>query len=238
MKATTFIQRNYGSKILYYHDVFATKNFRALDVDTCMGTPLSLFKQHVNIIREEGFEIVREITKPVRQVAIMFDDGFRGIWECRKYFYDENIKPTIFLPIEYIGRTQKGMLSLEEILELQSHGFRFESHGWSHRPLTEVPDEEFDKELNGSKKKLSEILGKEVTEICMPLGYFSEKVLEKIHEAGYEKVYSCLPGTFNEAPYGLIARNLCQFASPYEVMLILRGGNDLLKSRYLRLHKH
>lgn len=237
MRASALLNNNHGSKILYYHDVFASKNFKALDADAFMGTPLDLFKKHVNTIREEGYEIVRDINSTKGQVAIMFDDGFRGIWECRQFFYDEKIFPTVFLPVDYIGKTDEGILSVDEILELQAHGFKFECHGYSHLPFTEVPTNELDKELKDSREFLSNLLSKNVKEICMPLGYFNDLVLENIREAGYEKIYSCIPGNYYSAPSGLLARNLCQHVSPQELRLILRGGNELLKKRYLRLHK-
>lgn len=236
MTLSASLFRNRGSKILYYHDIFKTTNHKALDAHVCMGTPLDLFKRHVEVIRENGFEIVPNITKPRGQVAIMLDDGFRGIWECRDYFVTQGIFPTVFLPIEYIGRTAQGMLSREEIIELQRLGFNFESHGWSHRPFTAVAEDDLDKELIQSKNHLSRVLGREVTGICMPLGYFNLPLIERIKAAGYEKIYSCLPGNYCDAPHGLITRNLCQFASPREVRLILKGGNELLKRKYARLH--
>ena len=229
------IYNNRGSKILYYHDVFKTTNFRALDADIKMGTPLELFKKHIEVIRADGYKIVDDFTNPKGQVAIMFDDGFRGIWECRDYFYKEGICPTVFLPYEFIGRIDLGMLSIDEIMELQEHGFIFQSHTWTHRPLTSVQEKEILHELIDSKKELSILLGKEVDSLCMPLGLFTPRLVEMIKDAGYSKVYSCLPGNYNDAPFGLIARNLVQYASPFEVRMILRGANDIFKNRYLKL---
>lgn len=230
------IRRNRGSKILYYHDVFATTNYRALDADIRMGTPIDLFKRHIDVVRGEGFEIVPHITRPEGQVSIMFDDGFRGVWECRDYFFDADIRPTIFLPAGYLGRTDLGLLSVEEILELQNRGFIFECHGWSHAPLTRFTDEELAHELGDSRRKLSEMLERDVRGLCMPLGFFSQHLIDRIRNYGYEDVYSCIPGNHDCHPYGLITRNLCQYASAREVKLILRGGNELLKNRYARKH--
>lgn len=238
MSASSVLHNNHGSKILYYHDVFRTINYRALDADIHMGTPLDLFKCHIDVIRNEGYEIVREITEPRGQVSIMFDDGFRGIYECRDYFYDNKILPTIFLPAGFIGDTDKGLLSYEEILDLQSHGFKFECHGWNHVALDTVSDSDLDKELIESKAFLSQKLGKNVDSICMPLGFFTNHVLERIREVGYEKIYSCIPGNLSDNPFGLLTRNLCQYATPEEVRLILRGGNALLQRRYMKMHCH
>lgn len=238
MSASALLHNDHGSKILYYHDIYLTENYRALDADIYMGTPLELFKSHIEVIRDEGYEIVGRITEPKGQVAIMLDDGFRGIYECRGYFYDNGICPTIFLPAGYVGATDKGLLSKEEILELQSNGFRFECHGWSHVPLDSVDTCDLKRELVDSKSCLSELLGKEVTGICMPLGYFTLDLLERIKAAGYTEIYSCIPGNVVDRPFGLITRNLCQYASPEEVRLILHGGNKLLQHRYKKLHCH
>ena len=226
---------NRNSKILFYHDVFRTENYKAKDADVCMGTPLSLFKKHIDVIRNEGFRIVPEITNTEGEVCIMFDDGFRGIYECRDFFYQNDIKPTVFLAVDYIGT--EGMLTKEEILELQANGFNFECHSWSHHVLTRWNDEELKKELGESRTYLSELLGKDVKEICLPVGCYNEHLLEQIQIYGYEKVYSSIPGDYSEKTRGgMIRRNLCQFSSPEEVKLILRGGNETVQQRYEKLH--
>lgn len=141
---------------------------------------------------KEGFEIVQQITKPEKQVAIMLDDGFRGIYEVRDFFYENNIFPTIFLPAGHIGK--KCLLSKNEILDLQSHGFRFECHSWSHSDLTLFSDEELKHELGDSKIFLNNLLGKNVNEICLPIGYFSDHLLQQLKLFGYKEVYSSIPG--------------------------------------------
>jgi hypothetical protein len=238
LKCGSIFYLNNKSKLLYYHDICDGEGFPALDSGARMATPLELFKKHVETIRREGYEIVPRITKPDGQVVIMLDDGFRGIYACRQYFYDNNISPTIFLPVAYIGQVDKGIMTEAEILELQEHGFRFECHGWSHEPLTKFADDvALERELGDSKVYLSRMLGRQVNAVCMPLGYFSDYLLRKIKEYGYEEVYSCIPGNYDEKVYDLmLRRNLCQFASPEEVKLMLRGGNEMLKERYIKLH--
>ncbi len=238
MYVSALTHNDHGSKILYYHDVFRTVNYRALDADIQMGTPQELFAQHVDVIRQEGYEIVPHITEPKGQVAIMLDDGFRGVYECRDYFYGNNIRPTIFLPAGYVGAIDKGLLSKDEILDLQSHGFRFECHGWSHLPLTDVPPAELGHELVDSKRYLEELLNQKVESICLPLGFFTTSLLNEVSKAGYTTIYSSIPGSVDFRPHGMLPRNLCQFATPEEVSLILKGGNEILKSRYEKLHNH
>ena len=46
-----------------------------------MSTPIGMFKKHIQIIRDNGYEIVAEITKPKGQIEISFDDGFLGLFD-------------------------------------------------------------------------------------------------------------------------------------------------------------
>ena len=63
------------SKVIYYHDIHSDKKY------TEMSTPIEVFKSHIQIIYDNGYEIVAEITKPFGQIEICFDDGFLGLFE-------------------------------------------------------------------------------------------------------------------------------------------------------------
>lgn len=229
--------RNHNSKILYYHDVCIGKGYKSLDTSSLMGTSIELFKEHIKVIHQEGYKIVPKISNNYGEVSIMFDDGFRGIWENRKFFYDNNIRPTVFLPVSYVGQVDKGILSLDEILELQNHGFIFESHGWTHDSMECKSKEELVKELGESKKYLSRFLHKQITELCLPVGYFSDFLISEIKKYEYETIYCSIPGNFCDKIHGILTpRILCQFATPREIKYFLRGGGEILKHRYVKQH--
>ena len=65
---------NKKSKAIFYHDIHFKKQY------TDMSTPIGMFKKHIQIIRDNGYEIVAEITKPKEQIEISFDDGFLGLY--------------------------------------------------------------------------------------------------------------------------------------------------------------
>lgn len=233
----TAFNKNIRSKVLYYHDVCNTRFYESPDTDVIQGTPIELFKKHVEIIENEEYKIVPEISSENLEVTIMFDDGYRGIWDNKDFFYEKKIMPTVFLAVDLIGRP--GFLNREEILDLQKHGFKFECHSWSHKSLASLSSEELIKELGDSKQYLSNMLNKEITEICLPLGYFSDFLLKEIRQYGYKKIYSSVPGCFHDKIFEVMeTRNLCQFASPLEFRLILSGGNSILKKRYIKQHFH
>lgn len=231
----SIVSRNHKSKILYYHDIYLNHSYKSLDSDILMGTSIRMFKEHLMTIRQEGYRVVPQITNPDGEVAIMLDDGFRGIWDNRQFFYENNICPTVFLAVDLIGK--EGFLTESEILELQSHGFIFQCHSWSHKDLTSFNDDELKKELSDSKNHLEKLLGKEVNEICLPLGFFSDNLVELTKKAGYKEVYSSVSGNYHDLVCEFLrTRNLLQFATPADVRLILRGGTSLLRDHYIKMY--
>ena len=223
------LHNNRKSKILYYHDIHDGISY------TDMSTDFESFQNHIETLRRLGYKVVNNITSASSQVAIMFDDGFRGIYDCREYFYTNNICPTVFLPVSLIG--QPGYLTLEEIIELQNHGFNFQSHGWRHEDMTSLSDDQLHLEIVEARQKLSVLLGKSVDEICRPIGYFSDRLLKNLSKEGYREIYSSIPGDYDTPVSGMRRRNLAQTSSSFQVSLILKGGMSLLSKHYYKLHK-
>lgn len=223
------IPKSDKSKILYYHDVYDNVMY------TDMGTTLELFKQHIDVIKGMGFELVPEIDNNRKQIKICFDDGFKGIWDCREFFIANKIKPTVFIAVELIGKD--GYLSIEEIKELQKNGFKFQCHSWSHNNLTTFSESELDRELVDSKLHIENIIGASVDEICFPMGYFNDLVYNKCIEAGYKKLYSSLSGPYdkNFKP-NMLCRYLVQHSSANEARQIINGGDDIFYKWNLKRH--
>lgn len=224
------LKRDRQSKVLFYHDVHSEV------LHTDMSTDWSLFLCHIDMIKKLGYKIVTHITKPMNQVMLCFDDGFRGIWDNRLFFFENSIYPTVFIAVDLIGKP--GYLSLEEIRDLQTKGFIFQSHGWSHNNMTKLSTEDLRRELKDAKDKLEEITGAEMSAICFPQGYYSDKVLNMSHDAGYNKMYISEPSPyFAYGVDGVIPRYLVQDVSPIVLRGILNGGMDLWQPHYHKLHK-
>ena len=221
--------RDGGSKVLFYHDIFGDTQY------TAMGTPLPLFQRHLETIGRNGFTVVSKIDNDKREVQICLDDGFKGIWDCRSLWDNLPWRPTVFLAVELLG--QEGYLDREQITELARDGFIFQSHGWSHLPLTEFTGDLLVKETAGSKRWLEELLGYEVTEICFPIGNFSKAVLDACRDAGYRRMYSSIPGNCSSQVFpNVVRRNLVQSYDGDELKAVLHGGLAPFASRYFRMH--
>lgn len=230
LKFSTYLFSNLSSKIVFYHDVH--KEGQSY---TSMSTSIDRFKEHMTTLVMEGFKVVKSIDNSERQIQICFDDGFRGIYHNKDFFLSHGIYPTIFLAIDLIGKP--GYLNEIEILDLQDLGFVFESHAFSHKDLTGFNDDDLRYELEASKHYLESLLSKSITSICFPIGYFSERVIRFSHVAGYQKLYSSLPGNYiTSREDGLIYRNLVQFATDKEFKSIIYGGMAPLRWWYKRKH--
>ena len=91
-------------------------------------------------------------------------------------------------------------------------------------------------ELVDARNELSELLARQVDEICLPIGYFSTHLLESLKSENYSEIYSSIPGDYSDEVFGMRRRNLVQSSSPYQVGLVLKGGNSFLTGRYLNMH--
>ena len=227
-KVAATICKDCGPKIVYYHDMGREY--------TAMGTDVDLIKAHVEATQRDGFHFVDSIAylREPRSVHICFDDGFRGIWDHAEWFVSERLHPTVFIPVGLMGK--KGYLTWPEVLELQRVGFHFEGHTWSHRPLTNVPDAEWQHELRDAKSHLEDKLGREVDSLCFPCGFFSDDVIAAAREAGYRYLVASYPGCVKEDET-LIPRHLVQSFSVADYRLVLQGALVPFRARYIRQHR-
>ena len=235
LQGVGILQRDHGGKIVYYHDIFEATKY------TSMGTPVSVFIGHLEAIKAVGYQFVDHVPSGDYEVQLCFDDGFRGVWDCREYFFRRNLHPTIYIAMDLIGRD--GYMGWPEILELQKMGFRFQSHTWSHGILCNMDDATLKHEICESKEALSEKLGNAVTQLCFPCGAFSSKVLDVAWSAGYEDLVSSIPGSTNyhwrNLPFDssqILPRTLIQAYTVSQLRAIMNGALLPFYKRYVRQH--
>jgi peptidoglycan/xylan/chitin deacetylase (PgdA/CDA1 family) len=92
----------------------------------------------------------------------------------------------------YPSRTQT--LNWEEISEMSKEGIAFGSHGISHRPFTELSDEDLTNELVLSQRILRDRHINYVPVLSYPNGDFSGKIESLARELGYRAAVTTQPG--------------------------------------------
>lgn len=216
---------NYDSKIVYYHDV-GTKY-------TNMGTDMMLFLKHIDIINKCGYKIVPAINARQGQVMLCFDDGWKGLYDHKNIFIQNNLTPTVFIAVDLIGKD--GYMTKQQIIELQDAGFKFECHTWSHKNLTKFTDQELIHELKDSKEKLEQQFEHPITSICYPQGRFSKHIHKLCKEYGFEKQYSSICGGYYDLEdKELICRNCAQYLTPHEFKWMLNSTSHFFRSRFIK----
>ena len=227
LQLSALLLRDNSPKVVFYHDVGT--------LYSPMGTAEKVFWGHMSCLREGD--------------VVCFDDGFRGIWDAREKLkgVSSKFRVIVFIAVGLVGKP--GYLTWEEIKELQDmYGLDFQCHTWSHQTLVgpyndEVPEppngrteEWYRHELIDSKMEIERHLCKKITEFCFPVGYFSDDVIRRCKEAGYEKVYASFPG--NVTDDYVQSRCLVQDLSVGVFKSVLRGGMSVLAPRYLKLHRY
>lgn len=222
--------KNHKSKAIFYHDLWSEKKY------TSMATPVSLFLKHLQIIERKGYCVVDHISSLEGEIVIMFDDGIHGLWDNKELFFERDIRPTVFIAKDLIGRG--GYLSESEILYLSDKGWTFQSHSVTHRSLWDCSDSEISIELSESKRYIEELLGKEITEFCAPKGRMTFYAISEAKKSGYQKFYSSTPGDYNDIIVNdsfVVPRLLVQSLSPFQFSLSLSGAAKIFTRRHLRM---
>lgn len=95
------------------------------------------------------------------------------------------------------GDLRSGPMTWEQAREMSSAGIEFGSHTVSHPVLSRLEPWDLTRELNESKSRLEEMLGKSAVVIAYPVGgreAISEGVLEATRAAGYRLGATYIPG--------------------------------------------
>jgi len=129
---------------------------------------------------------------PEKSVMITFDDGHATDYTIalpilKKY----NLKATFFITTDFIG--QDGYMNPQQIKVLAGSGMSVQSHAKTHLFLDELSDDEIKIELDESKKKLENILGKPVQYISMPGGRYNNRVCEIARQENYTVLFCSAP---------------------------------------------
>ena len=230
IRVFSFFYFSKKSKVIYYHDIDSDKKY------TDMSTPVELFKKHINIIRENGYVIVNEITKPLDQIEICFDDAFLGLYDNIELIKELNIPIHLFVVSSYLEK--ENHINKEQLLLLNNLKLiKISSHTQTHQDLNLAAEYLLKNELENSKNLLESLLNKSVDMICFPEGKFNDAVVELAEGVGYKRQYSSLPGFyFNDFLPSVKRRSLVQFAGVKEFKAILKGGDHALAFWYKFKH--
>jgi peptidoglycan/xylan/chitin deacetylase (PgdA/CDA1 family) len=145
---------------------------------------------------------------PPKPVLVTFDDGYRNNYlEAFPVLMRHGLKGNVFLVYETIGKHNQwhdpetepwlSMLRWEDIREMdRSRRVEFGSHTMRHRNLEAVEFEDARWELEESKRRFEDALGREFPFFAYPYGAgaFSPRIREATLKAGYRFDFGIQPG--------------------------------------------
>ena len=131
---------------------------------------------------------------PERTVVLTFDDGHASHFELvAPLLVRYRFSGTFFVTTGYVGKPS--YVTWEQLRKLIFLGMEIGSHGATHRPLTELSQDEVLEELRSSKEQLSKALGVPIQALAAPGGYWNHAVATASEQAGYSAVWVSEIGT-------------------------------------------
>lgn len=130
------------------------------------------------------------------ELAITFDDGYRGLREhAFPVLEDHGFRATCFVVTDYAGKLNRwdvayggrrfAHLAWRDMRAWQGRGVEFASHTATHPRLTRLSEFAVSEELERSRAAISEELGVETPAVSYPFGAFGEREERLARESGY-----------------------------------------------------
>lgn len=131
-------------------------------------------------------------------VTTSWDDGAVTDLKLAELLEKYDIKGTFYIPQSYMDNP----LQKNDIVVLDKK-FEVGAHTLTHVDLTTIALEEAEKEIEGSKAYLEDLLGHDIVMFCYPKGRYNENIKKLVRSSGFIAARTCVHGSFSppEDPY-------------------------------------
>lgn len=165
-----------SSYVLMFHHVTSSPDIK------CSGCILDTDKFYNIVETLSSFKSLEYVlhNHNQRNVAITFDDGLADLYTIAyPFLIDKNIPFTAFIITDFLDNP--GYITTDQLKEMSKNPLvTIGSHGLSHKIFTEIDETQKLKELTESKKKLEEIIGKEVNIFAFSHGRYDKNSLKHV----------------------------------------------------------
>lgn len=158
--------------------------------------PKSAFIAQMKWLIESGWRgltVTEALDKPdTNSVAITFDDGCEtDSLGAAPVLLEIGFRATFYATAGWIGRP--GYLGPAQLRELHASGFEVGCHSMTHAYLDDLDENDLQREIVDSKKKLEDILGAEVRHFSCPGGRFDRRAIQAARRTGYRSLATSYP---------------------------------------------
>jgi peptidoglycan/xylan/chitin deacetylase (PgdA/CDA1 family) len=142
---------------------------------------------------------------PARSIVITFDDGYQDTRELAAPVLERlRLPATLFLVSTLVGDNKawrgdgelagRPLVSWEDVDALRANGFELGAHTRTHPVLTELPAEQLNAEIAGSRADLGERLGAPPSAFAYPHGKWNPAAAEAARRAGFSSALTVSAG--------------------------------------------
>lgn len=156
-------------RVYCLHHVCA--EFEAEQMYACDWMPIEEFKTKVQAKRQEGVEFV-SLTEAYHHICtdkvrckkyavLTFDDGYVSLKEILPWLEEHHIPATLFINGKYLdGKSyrknpKERYLTEEELFAITNPLVSIANHGWEHKRVTDMTEEEFEDSVEQNVDMLS-----------------------------------------------------------------------------------
>lgn len=142
------------------------------------------------------FAAILELVRERRDVLVTFDDSYESDYSIAlPLLKASKMSARFFVVANRVGQT--GFLSGKQIQSLCAAGMTIGSHGMNHRKWCGLEDQELHEEVVEARGRIEQITGARVKEAACPFGNYNRRVLDRLRNSGYERVYTSDGGSAN-----------------------------------------
>ncbi len=125
--------------------------------------------------------------KAADDIAITFDDGCEtDLMVAAPILRKLNFGATFYITVDFVGRP--GYLAADQLRELSDARFEIGCHSMTHSYLSDLDNQQLQREIVEAKSRLEEIIGRPVDHFSCPGGRWSPAVSAMARRAGYRSV--------------------------------------------------
>ncbi|HEY7771965.1 MAG TPA: polysaccharide deacetylase family protein [Marinagarivorans sp.] len=183
--------------ILQYHHI-------ATDTPAATSTAPKTFRQHLQLIKEQGFDVVslEEVSQlirnqqplPDKSVLISFDDSYSSIYTTAlPALKDYNYPFVVFANTEPVEDQQKNFMTWQQLKALTQHGGSIANHTSSHTHMVRMQKGESHKqwrqrmmrEIQQAQSLIQQHTGQDHRVLAYPYGEFNPALIQIMEELDY-----------------------------------------------------
>lgn len=197
VKEKLFPKKQSGPVVLCYHSVAADSWRFSIDPEQVKAQIGLLLKTHKPItVQELIAHVLGEKAVTENSFLVTFDDGYKDVYQLKKFFSEKNIKPVLFAlsDPEHADRneldTHRPFLNFSELRELKIAGWEIGCHSATHADFRSLDKDAIEREVVNAKRALELETGFAIEYFAYPKGVYSSPVVRAVKEAGYTAAFS------------------------------------------------